>query len=147
VPKARNDNLGAERGSKQHTRQQLCVVRRHRVRLASYPASLSTLTVLIPRSYNVSGRGARLSVEHAKVSATVKEIKQYFSGYTCKSVAGWQRDKRNPEGCNDNHWSFEIDTPLSPELIAFLQNWKRKLQRRFRQREIFMRLSSQVTWL
>jgi len=147
VAKAQNNNPTLGRRSRSGIGHRRCAVCGQYLRLASHPLGLRTLTVLIPRSYNANGLGARVPVEQAKLFQTASEIKQYFSGYICKSVAGWQKDNRNPRGCNDSHWLFEIDTALSPELIEFLQNWKRRLQMRFRQRQIFMRLSSQVIWL
>ena len=129
------------------TRYRDRVVRRSRPQLSQRLRDLRTLSVLIPRYYNADGQGVRNRVERSKLLDTMNEIKQYFSGYICTAVDGWQKDKLIPGGCTDKHWSFEIDVVFSSTLAIFLQKWKQKLRRRFAQKEIFMRLSSRVTWL
>jgi len=52
------------------------------------------------------------------------------------STKGWNSEDR----VRDSHYCFEMDFIETPELIEKIREWKLVLERRFEQREIYMKL-------
>jgi hypothetical protein len=103
-----------------------------------------TLTLLIPRSYNPDRQGRRRSVESKKLEQTVSEMRHQFPGYTVLACKGWDGSTR----VEDSHLRFEVDLSPTRSQITRLRHWKRILQKRFKQAEIYMRLSTgSGTWV
>jgi hypothetical protein len=103
-----------------------------------------TLTLLIPRSYNPDRQGRRRSVENKKLEQTVSEMRHRFPGYTVLACKGWDGSTR----VEDSHLRFEVDLSPTRSQITRLRQWKRILQQRFKQAEIYMKLSTDSgTWI
>ena len=98
--------------------------------------SLCTLKLLIPRFHNPDKYGKRRKCSFAKLKLTVREIRQLFTGYSVTSTKGWNSEDR----VRDSHYCFEMDFIETPELIEKIREWKLVLERRFEQREIYMKL-------
>ena len=124
----------------------LKVVRRTRS-IETSKATLRTLTLLIPRSYNANGYGVRKPVELSKLISTLREIRHLFGGYVAQYTTGWYCDPNSGKGCRDSHFRFDIDLPVNPATLATLRRWKTILEERFEQQAIYMRLSERVFWL
>jgi hypothetical protein len=109
--------------------------------------TLRTLTLLIPRSYNPDTNGGRKQVELSKLVCTLREIRQLFSGYSVQNTEGWYRDSETGEEFRDSHFRFDIDLVVAPSVTESLRKWKKILEFRFKQREIYMKLSERAIWL
>src|SRR5271157_5735406 len=79
-------------------------------------ATLRTLTILIPRTYNPDATGVRKRVELSKLVRTFREVRRLFSGYSVQPTAGWYRDDKTGEGVRDHHFRFDIDLPVTPSV-------------------------------
>jgi hypothetical protein len=110
-------------------------------------ATLRTLTILIPRTYNPDARGVRKRVELSKLVRTFRELRQLFSGYSVQPTAGWYRDENTGKGVRDRHFRFDIDLLVTRSVIETLRKWKNILEVRFQQQAIYMKLSEQAVWL
>lgn len=110
-------------------------------------ATLRTLTLLIPRSYNPDAQGARKRVELSKLVRTFREIRQLSPGYSLQRTEGWYRDRDTGKGVRDRHYRFDIDIFVTPSVTESLCTWRRILERRLEQQSIYMSLSKEVTWL
>lgn len=109
-------------------------------------ATLRTLTILIPRSYNLE-HGTRKPVELSKLVRTFREIRQLSSGYSLQRTEGWYRDRDTDKGIRDSHFRFDIDILVTSSVIERLRGWRRILELRLKQQSIYMSLSREVTWL
>jgi hypothetical protein len=110
-------------------------------------ATLRTLTILIPRSYNANAQGMRKAVELSKLVRTFREIRQLSSGYSLLRTDGWGRDRNTGKGIRDRHFRFDIDLLVTPSVKERLRAWRRILEVRLDQQSIYMSLSKEVTWL
>lgn len=63
-----------------------------------------------------------------------------FSGYTLTRATGWYWDEAKKEGIPDELVRLEVDGVFTGNDLRVLHEWKRKLQRRFKQDYIYMRL-------
>jgi hypothetical protein len=122
-------------------------VRRREWARAHEKATLRTLTLLIPRSYNPDAQGTRKPVELSKLVRTFREIRQLSPGYSLQRTEGWYRDRDTGKGIKDRHFRFDIDLFVTPSIIAGLCAWRKILERRLNQQSIYMSLSKGVTWL
>lgn len=91
--------------------------------------------------------GVTKPVERWKHQVTEAEIRQHFTGYSVSSIKGWYRNAKDGKEFRDRNLRFEIDLAITPAIKRFLHEWKEVLQRRFDQEEIYMRLSSPITWI
>ena len=123
------------------------VVRRPERPEARERATLRTLTILIPRTYNPDATGVRKPVELSKLVRTFREMRQLFRGYSLQHTVGWFRDPETGKGVRDRHFRFDVDLPITPPIIQSLRKWKNILAVRFEQQEIYMKLSERVIWL
>jgi hypothetical protein len=123
------------------------VVRRHERPEARERATLRTLTIMIPRTYNPDATGVRKRVELSKLVRTFQEMRQLFSGYSVQPTAGWYRDENSGKGVRDRHFRFDIDLPVTQSAIESLRKWKNTLEIRFEQQAIYMKLSERAVWL
>jgi hypothetical protein len=123
------------------------IVRRTKPPEARERATLRTLTMLIPRSYNPDARGARKRVELSKLVRTFREIRQMSPGYSLQRTEGWYRDRDTGKEVRDRHFRFDIDIFVTPSVIESLRTWRRILERRLEQQSIYMSLSKEVIWL
>lgn len=114
---------------------------------AHHRATLRTLTLLIPRTYNADANGTRKRVELSKLVRTVREIRQLFPGYSVQRTRGWCRNSETGKEFRDRHFRFDIDPLVTPPITEGLRKWKKILEGRFEQRAIYMRLSERVFWL
>jgi hypothetical protein len=105
--------------------------------LSRYENLCQTLTVLIPRFYNPDRSGNRRKVEQLKLKLTETEIRRLFGGYTVQSCTGWDGVTR----VEDPHLRFEVDLSKRAAALDRLRDWKRTLERRFRQTKIYMKVS------
>ena len=110
-------------------------------------ATLCTLTVLVPRSYNPDEKGIRRRVELSKLVITFREIRLLFAGYSVQPSEGWYRDPETGKGVRDRHFRLEVDLPITTLVTESLCKWKNILELRFDQRAIYMRLSERAVWL
>jgi hypothetical protein len=110
-------------------------------------ATLRTLTVLIPRTYNPGAMGVRKRVELSKLVRTFREMQRLFSGYSVQPTEGWYRDDATGKGIRDHHFRFDIDLLVTRSVIESLRKWKNILEVRFEQRAIYMKLSERAIWL
>src|ERR1017187_7585462 len=99
------------------------VVRRPERPLARERATLRTLTVMIPRTYNPDAMGVRKRVELSKLVCTFREMRQLFSGYSVQPTDGWYRDEGTGKGVRDHHFRFDIDLPITSSAIESLRKW------------------------
>lgn len=104
--------------------------------LSRYENMCQTLIVLIPRFYNPDRSGNRKEVEQLKLKLTETEIRRLFGGYTVLSCIGWD----SLTHVEDSHLRFEVDLSKRAALNR-LRDWKRILERRFRQSKIYMKIS------
>jgi hypothetical protein len=109
-------------------------------------ATLRTLTLLIPKRYNVDPSGIRRRIEWSKLARTLREMKSFFSGYSSFRTTGWTSQGKTG-GIRDHHFRFEVDLLLTHSVVLNLRTWKRILEDRFQQDTIYMRLSGPVIWL
>lgn len=123
------------------------VVRRPERPVARERATLRTLTVMIPRTYNPDTMGVRKRVELSKLVRTFREMRQLFSGYSVQPTAGWYREDNSGKGVRDRHFRFDIDLLVSPSVIESLRKWKNILEVRFEQQAIYMKISERAVWL
>lgn len=110
-------------------------------------ATLRTLTILIPRTYNPDATGVRKQVELSKLVRTFREMRRLFSGYAVQPTAGWYRDDNSGKGVRDRHFRFDIDLLVTRSVIETLRKWKNILEVRFEQQAIYMKLSERAIWL
>jgi hypothetical protein len=110
-------------------------------------ATLRTLTVLIPRTYNPDATGVRKRMELSKLVRTFREIRRLFSGYSVQPTVGWYRDENTGKGVRDRHFRFDIDLLVTRSVIETLRKWKNILEVRFEQQAIYMKLSERAIWL
>lgn len=110
-------------------------------------ATLRTLTLLIPRSYNPNAQGMRKPVELSKLVRTFREIRQLTPGYSLLRTEGWYRDRDTGKGIRDRHFRFDIDLLVTPTVKESLRAWRKTLELRLEQQSIYMILSKEVTWL
>jgi len=103
-----------------------------------------TLVLLIPRYGNPDQNGHREPIDPTLLDKTLTEIRTYFSGYTSYRTEGWYRDGETGEEFFDEHIRFEIDCPFNDSGKVLLTSWKRKLEDRFHQRCIYMKLLGPV---
>jgi len=106
-------------------------------------ANLRTLVVLLPTYYNPDAMGARKKIEPEKWRATMVEIERFFSGYQQMHINGWNSE----DNVKDDLYRFEIDLIVTSAKVATILRWKHVLERRFKQRSIYMRFSERVFWL
>jgi hypothetical protein len=123
------------------------VVRRTKRAEAQEKATLRTLTILIPRSYNPDAKGVRKRVELSKLVRTFREMRRLFPGYSLQDTDGWYRDPETGKGVRDRHFRCDIDLLVTQSVIENLREWKNILEQRFEQRAIYMRLSERAIWL
>ena len=86
-------------------------------------ATLRTLTVLIPRSYNPDAKGVRKRVELTKLVITFREMRRLFTGYSVQAAEGWYRDPDSGKGVRDRHFRIDVDLPVTPSVTERLRNW------------------------
>jgi hypothetical protein len=110
-------------------------------------ATLRTLTVLIPRSYNPDEKGVLRQVELSKLVITFREMRRLFAGYSVHPAEGWYRDPESGKGIRDRHFRLEVDLVITSSVAKTLRKWKNILELRFDQRAIYMRLSERAFWL
>jgi hypothetical protein len=110
-------------------------------------ATVRTLTVLIPRSYNPDAKGERKRVELSKLVRTFREMRRLFTGYSVQPTEGWYRDPNSGEGVRDRHFRIDVDLPGTPLITESLRKWKHILEFRFDQRAIYMKISERAFWL
>jgi hypothetical protein len=122
-------------------------VRRPKRPTSREKATLRTLTVLIPRSYNPDARGVRKKIELSKLVRTFKEIRQLSPGHSLQRIEGWYRDRDTGKGVRDHHFRFDVDMHVTPSVIENLRRWRGILERRFDQQAMYMKLSEKVFWL
>lgn len=123
------------------------IARRRESSKAHDKATLRTLMLLIPRSYNPDAQGMRKPVELSKLVRTFREIRQLSSGYSLLHTDGWCRDRNTGKGIRDRHFHFDIDMLVTRSVIEGLLSWKGILERRLEQQSIYMTLSKEITWL
>lgn len=110
-------------------------------------AQPQTLILLVPLSYNPDADGVRTPVEPWKLSLTEREVRLFFDGYSTFQIRGWYRDPETHEEYWDLLLRYEIDLAIFPSSKNLLSAWKARLQRRFRQQAIYMKLSPKGDWL
>lgn len=110
-------------------------------------ATLRTLTVMIPRTYNPDATGVRKRVELSKLVRTLREMRQLFSGYSVHPTTGWYKNDNTGKGVRDRHFRFDIDLLVTRSFIESLRKWKNMLEVRFEQQAIYMKLSERAVWL
>jgi hypothetical protein len=125
----------------------LKVVRRSDGSKGRSRATLRTLTLLVPRSYNPDARGIRIRVELSKLVRTFREMRRMFDGYSVQDTKGWYRDSKTGKEVRDHHFRIEVDLSVTPSVARTLRIWKKVLEVRFDQRAIYMRLSDRSFWL
>ena len=108
---------------------------------------VQTLILLLPMFYNVDEEGGRRRVESWKLLQTLAEIRRMFQGYSCSSRTGWFHEEATGEEYDDELIRYEIDGHFDERACRKLRLWKRKLERRFKQRSIYMKLSDAGAWL
>ena len=96
------------------------VVRRPERPEARERATLRTLTVLIPRTYNPDMMGVRKRVELSKLVRTFREMRRLFSGYSVQPTAGWYRDENTGKGVRDQHFRLTLTylLPRRPSKVS-----------------------------
>ena len=93
----------------------------------------SRMMVAIPRRYNADANGVRRHIEATKFDLTVHEIKLAFHAFTRFGIGGWTL----VDG-SDSLVRYEIDSIFDQRDRAFIKLWKRMLEDRFDQREIYI---------
>jgi len=102
------------------------------------PYHWQTLVLLIPLFHNPLPDGFRKPISKALLLRTMDEMQAMFSGYTLNRAMGWYVD--GDSGVSDDLIRFEIDGIFMGHDLRKLHEWKKKLERRFRQDYIYMRL-------
>jgi hypothetical protein len=102
---------------------------------------LSVVTIHIPMWYNPEDRRTRRPVERSIINTTLREAQSYFTGFSLLETRGWCRSE-NKGGTWDNHLRLEIDVYLTWERKRLLTRWKLRLEKRFQQDDIYVRISA-----
>lgn len=123
------------------------LVRRPMRASAPMRVPLRTLTLQVPRTYNPDANGVRKKVELSKLVRTLRELRQLLPGYTVLTTRGSYLDPQRAKWIGDRHFRFECDLRITPSRVESLKRYKRILERRFEQQEIYMRLSDPVIWV
>jgi hypothetical protein len=104
------------------------------------PHHWQTLVLLVPLLYNPDPSGHRKPIAQFLIDRTIREIQSLFSGYTLIRAMGWYWDEVRAEGVPDDLVRFELDGVFTGRDRCVLREWKKRLQRRFKQRYIYMKL-------
>jgi len=67
-------------------------------------------------------------------------MRRMFSGFTVTRAMGWYWDESSRIGVSDDLVRCEVDGMFTGSDLHTLQEWKKTLRRRFRQKYIYMRL-------
>lgn len=108
---------------------------------------LQTLVIHLPLYFNPDGDGRVKPVEPALLDETLEEIRSYFTGYTSYRTKGWFRDEETGEEFSDETMRIEIDAEFNNSDRVFLRRWKQRLEARFAQRCIYMKILPWVEWI
>ena len=108
--------------------------------LKDNPHHWQTLVLLIPLFHNPDSRGHRRPIPSFLLGRTVNEIQRFFSGYTVTRATGWYWNDSDRTGVPDELVRFEMDGVFTGHDLRLLHVWRDRLQRRFRQDYIYMRL-------
>jgi hypothetical protein len=106
---------------------------------AQYSIRLSAM-LLLSRYYNPGRVGFKRAIEDWKFELTEQEIRDSFTGLISFPVEGWYRDEITRKEYSDELFRYEIDFYPNTETPIFLKSWKRTLEERFEQSEIYVRL-------
>jgi hypothetical protein len=104
------------------------------------PYHWQTLILLMPLFHNPDSYGHRKPISPFLIERTVDEMRNLFSGFTLSRAKGWYWDEANRVGVSDELVRFEVDGVFTGNDLYLLHTWKKKLQRRFRQDYIYIRL-------
>src|SRR4029077_2349458 len=104
---------------------------------------LQTVTLHIPLFHNPSRFGIRFPVRPGKILKVIHELQARFSGFTLSIGIGWCTE----DGIWDLHLCAVFDVVLTLEIQSYLTWWQGTLQDRFKQRSIYLKLSSPVNWM
>ncbi len=58
-------------------------------------------------------------------------------------VKGWNRE----DNMQDDLYRFEADLLITSKMASLIRRWKSVLARRFKQREIYIKISERVRWV
>ena len=103
---------------------------------------MRTLFVLVPLHYNNDIRGNRVPIEPEKLEETKTEIRAMFPAGTWYPVSGWCREEATGKCVDDDAVRYEIDGVYEARQLELLKDWKRKLERRFEQWSIYLKLGA-----
>ena len=104
------------------------------------PHHWQTLILLMPLFQNPDSYGHRKPISPFLIERTVDEMRNLFSGFTLSRAEGWYWNERSRIGVPDELVRFEVDGVFTGNDLYLLRTWKKKLQRRFMQDYIYMRL-------
>jgi hypothetical protein len=104
------------------------------------PHHWQTLILLLPLRYNPDEAGRRMPIPKVLIERTVREMREMFSGYTLLPAQGWYLDEVTMKGLTDDLVRIEVDGVFTGDDLCALHYWKQKLERRFKQDYIYMRL-------
>jgi hypothetical protein len=119
-----------------HIRRSAARIHHSGVRRPATGSLLRTVTIHLPLLYNPTRFGVRLPIGFWKLRRTLREMQARFSGFTLSLVLGWCRE----DGVWDPAFRIEFDAEYSSRLVTELDLWKQRLQSRFVQRSIYMRV-------
>lgn len=103
---------------------------------------LIDISIYLPLSYNPEkGKHRRKKIEKEKFKETHKEIALKFGGYSLiKNVEGVWVDPKGKTH-KDTHNVLLILTADTPETRSWLRHYKKVLEQRFEQIEMFIKVS------
>jgi hypothetical protein len=107
------------------------------------PANLQTVTVHLPLIHNPNKLGLRMPIWFGKIWTTLHEMQARFSGLKLSLGLGWCAEDRTW----DPHLCVDFDAQITSETEHYLTWWSGVLRDRFRQRAVYMKLSSPVRWM
>ena len=102
--------------------------------------TLQTVSIFVPLLHNPMIWGIRLPVGPLKISRTLREAKQRFSGFSLSLTLGWCKC----DAVWDPLLRLDVDTAMTPAEREFLSSWKEILTRRFGQREIYTKIAAWI---
>ncbi len=108
--------------------------------LKDNPQHCQSFILLLPLLQNPDPKGYRKPVSNILIERTIEEMQRMFSGYTLTRAMGWYWDETKSAGVSDELVRLEVDGVFAGSDLRELHEWKKKLQRRFRQDCIYMRL-------
>jgi hypothetical protein len=91
---------------------------------------------------NPLANGHRKPVAPAMIRRTLNEMHAMFSGYTLSRALGWYWDEAENVGVTDELIRCEIDGTFTGIDLWMLNEWRRRLLRRFKQKFIYMKMVS-----